>query len=638
MQAQGVQRLLRARQMQAKLAVSEPHDPLEQEADRVADEVMRMPEPAVGPADAISPRRPPSIQRLCSECEEELQREALAEEEEAPPIARKQENASSSHETSRTESLVSKLPGRGEPLPDSVRNFMEPRFGVDFSAVRVHTGPEAHRSTEEISALAYTAWNHIVFRAGQYDPLRESGKRLLAHELTHVLQQTRSSRAAIDSAPGDGPANSTTAVVSRAPKAVTVGERSATEFVATPGAPVAEERHGTVKEIDEMRATLTDAFRVRIRYMDTSEMIQEALRLDAQLWKQDREVGPREKSAIAETLIDMYHALDARIGAAPLDERGLPMLGGVKWQDSDPLAGIALAIAPFGNIDLWHTFMAKPERIERQRHRKPRQPRLQSFPVEEIVVPRPSTEKEPPDEFSKLTQKAVRDIEHHSSRWPKAIEGGAAVFHIIGGAVEQIGEESLGIALGGAALEIVGVFVDYVYTLIHTAAQRKEGGKLDGMWWTVLAAGNLDLEEQLSDIYTEKFYKAIKMQRHLQVGGPPSAYSREGGAMGMMQREEGEAEGIEKAVTKVRALMDAVEDLYRMVRNKMLFRPVPGDQPSTYQMRLDEWNSLRRAYKKEGFSFDDPGKEVRRLQHLALKKFLKEAIDQLQLAREERRE
>src|SRR6266705_3194415 len=195
---QGVQRLLRARQMQAKLAVSEPHDPLEQEADRVADEVMRMPEPAVGPADAISPRRPSSIQRRCSECEEELQREALAEEEEAPPIARKQENASSSHETSRTESLVSKLPGRGEPLPDSVRNFMEPRFGVDFSAVRVHTGPEAHRSTEEISALAYTAWNHIVFRAGQYDPLRESGKRLLAHELTHVLQQTRSRRARLD--------------------------------------------------------------------------------------------------------------------------------------------------------------------------------------------------------------------------------------------------------------------------------------------------------------------------------------------------------------------------------------------------------------------------------------------------------
>src|SRR5713101_5471149 len=183
-------RFLHSSRIQARLEVSQPHDPLEKEAERVAHEVMRMPEPNVGEAGPVSPRSPP-LQRVCSECEEGLQSEALEGEGNVPPISMRRESASSTHETetSHTESFVSNLSGRGEPLPESVRSFMEPRFNADFGAVRIHTGPAAHRSAEEISALAYTTGNNIVFRAGQYDAASDSGKLLLAHELTHVVQQ-----------------------------------------------------------------------------------------------------------------------------------------------------------------------------------------------------------------------------------------------------------------------------------------------------------------------------------------------------------------------------------------------------------------------------------------------------------------
>src|SRR6185503_7812734 len=68
-------------------------------------------------------------------------------------------------------------------------DFMESRFGRDFSQVRVHTGAMAAASSQSIQALAYTSGNNVVFGAGQYAPGTESGKRLLAHELTHVVQQ-----------------------------------------------------------------------------------------------------------------------------------------------------------------------------------------------------------------------------------------------------------------------------------------------------------------------------------------------------------------------------------------------------------------------------------------------------------------
>ena len=93
----------------------------------------------------------------------------------------------------------------GRPLDASTRAFMEPRFGQDFSGVRVHTSPEAARSARDVNALAYTAGRDIAFGAGQYAPDTTHGRQLLAHELAHVVQQEHAPAPAADSVskPGD---------------------------------------------------------------------------------------------------------------------------------------------------------------------------------------------------------------------------------------------------------------------------------------------------------------------------------------------------------------------------------------------------------------------------------------------------
>ncbi|MBK8553598.1 MAG: DUF4157 domain-containing protein [Ignavibacteria bacterium] len=77
----------------------------------------------------------------------------------------------------------------GTVLPKQVRSFFEPRFGYDFSNVRIHKDSVAAKSAQSINALAYTSGNNIVFNQNQYSPGTDRGKRLLAHELTHVVQQ-----------------------------------------------------------------------------------------------------------------------------------------------------------------------------------------------------------------------------------------------------------------------------------------------------------------------------------------------------------------------------------------------------------------------------------------------------------------
>jgi hypothetical protein len=84
---------------------------------------------------------------------------------------------------------INGLRGGGEPLPASQRAFFEPRFGYDFSQVRVHTGAHAAESARAVKAMAYTVGQDLVFNQGQYAPESQDGKRLLAHELTHVVQQ-----------------------------------------------------------------------------------------------------------------------------------------------------------------------------------------------------------------------------------------------------------------------------------------------------------------------------------------------------------------------------------------------------------------------------------------------------------------
>lgn len=184
---QRTQRFLNGRCLQKKLTVNQPGDAYEQEADRVADMVMRMPDAAAGSSlPNIASLGSGSTLRRCScgqssssgECEEckakgSLQRssDAVSASTEAPPIV---------HDVLRS-------PGR--PLDHATRSFLEPRFGRDFSGVRVHTGQEAAKSAEAVEAAAYAVGNSIVFNAGRYAPASAAGRRMLAHELTHVAQQ-----------------------------------------------------------------------------------------------------------------------------------------------------------------------------------------------------------------------------------------------------------------------------------------------------------------------------------------------------------------------------------------------------------------------------------------------------------------
>jgi hypothetical protein len=160
---QYVLQLIRSRRLQARLTIGAPGDQYEQEADRVADTVMRMPEPR-GLTGVVG-----QVQGL------QCQPAGLADAEAAVAPA-------------PTASLNGAL-GSGQPLPESVRAFFEPRFGHDFGGVRVHTDGHAADSARSISARAYTSGRDIVFGAGQYAPEAPAGRHLLAHELTHVVQQ-----------------------------------------------------------------------------------------------------------------------------------------------------------------------------------------------------------------------------------------------------------------------------------------------------------------------------------------------------------------------------------------------------------------------------------------------------------------
>ena len=189
-----LQHLLQSRVIQAKLKISQPGDAYEQEADRVADTVMRMPEPATSGPTTLSNAADPTIQRACAECEDEVQRQAIGEEETDDVVPDetgmpKREPGASSPNTAEVANVQIPRDG-GQPLSTGVRSFMEPRFGVDFSHVRVHTGEKAAESSRDLRASAYTVGRNIFFSAGEYQPGSFAGRKLLAHELTHVVQQT----------------------------------------------------------------------------------------------------------------------------------------------------------------------------------------------------------------------------------------------------------------------------------------------------------------------------------------------------------------------------------------------------------------------------------------------------------------
>jgi hypothetical protein len=217
-------RLLSPLRIQPKLVVAPVGDPLEREADRVADAVVRAPSPVAGPGQSSTFISGLSVQRKCAACEhEQLQRKEtdaprsfLAETIfpkrllKAPPsnLLRKcaacesaeqerQVNLAASTESGRDfeissalEADIVSLQTGGRPLQNEVRELLEPRLGVDLGNVRVHTDRRAAETASALNARAFTVGHNIAFAPGQFAPQTSSGRWLIAHEVTHVLQQT----------------------------------------------------------------------------------------------------------------------------------------------------------------------------------------------------------------------------------------------------------------------------------------------------------------------------------------------------------------------------------------------------------------------------------------------------------------
>lgn len=165
--------------IQTKLTVGEPGDRFEREADTVADAVVQR---------ATSPERggstAPSVQAKCAKCEREQM------------VRRQAETRSAPHAGTRTMDTVQQgiaaQSGAGQALAAPLRQEMEQGIGADFSGVRIHTGAQAARLNEQLDARAFTHGQDVFFNSGQFDPHSSTGRHLLVHELTHVVQQSAS--------------------------------------------------------------------------------------------------------------------------------------------------------------------------------------------------------------------------------------------------------------------------------------------------------------------------------------------------------------------------------------------------------------------------------------------------------------
>lgn len=196
---------------QPKLTIGPVNDPYEREADVVADKIVGTSDSQSIPGNSFTPVHCSSaVQRKCAHCEEEekkaeapviadgnhstVQRKCAHCEEEEKLQRKEGEGAASGEAPAIVHEVTS---SGGQPLDSGTRSFFEPRLGYDLSQVRVHTDSQAAESARSVQAHAYTVGNHVVFGANQFDPASTDGKKLLAHELTHTIQQGSAGNAAL---------------------------------------------------------------------------------------------------------------------------------------------------------------------------------------------------------------------------------------------------------------------------------------------------------------------------------------------------------------------------------------------------------------------------------------------------------
>ncbi|AFY80783.1 eCIS core domain-containing protein [Oscillatoria acuminata] len=161
--------------IQPKLAIGAPDDKYEQEADTIARKVVKQ----------ISTPTPPDA----NGGGDSVQRQMFSTSSIMRRTVQRREAIEGGTASSDLESTISQARSSGIPLGEPIRRQMEGAFGADFSGVRVHTNNTADTLNRSLSARAFTTGNNIFFKQGEYNPSSSSGKELLAHELTHTIQQ-----------------------------------------------------------------------------------------------------------------------------------------------------------------------------------------------------------------------------------------------------------------------------------------------------------------------------------------------------------------------------------------------------------------------------------------------------------------
>ena len=366
--------------LQAKLKIGTDNDPLEHEADRVAEQVMWMPAPEVTHTSA-----PLQINHKCAACEaeeeEKLQKKEAGYEHEANRTAddimrmeagaglipRSSGAASDARRacscggrcnTCRSEQRLGHEPlqmkpvgaggwagtaappiadevlrSPGEPLDPATRAFFEPRFRYDFSRVRIHSDERAAASARSLGAAAYTVGQNVVFGAARFAPRTTAGRRLLAHELTHVVQQSRFT-------PG-APA------VQRAP-----------EVQVDPGATCNLDQHGKIEPAayqagDWLRTTIAaiDAF---LGGAKTKQATAAGAALNRHFHSADAAVVAYVKARLETILKEIFSRENLRINCPPASDPICKQgeLGGQEWA----------AVVPEGNpneIDFCRLFFKR---------------------------------------------------------------------------------------------------------------------------------------------------------------------------------------------------------------------------------------------------------------------------------------
>jgi hypothetical protein len=181
--------------IQAKLNIGEPNDKYEQEADATASKVVQQ---------INSPTQNQSVQKQESMEEEEelqmksissIQREAAMEEEEElqmKSLVQRRENLGGGEASTDLESSIQSARGGGQSLDTGLQTQMGQAMGADFSGVKIHTDSQSNQLNKSIQAKAFTTGQDVFFRQGAYEPSSRGGQELIAHELTHVVQQNGS--------------------------------------------------------------------------------------------------------------------------------------------------------------------------------------------------------------------------------------------------------------------------------------------------------------------------------------------------------------------------------------------------------------------------------------------------------------